>query len=86
MITSLIMTICCKMDLSTDPVYLDRLAKGILKPSTGAASKELQPYAKRSVAIFLTGVIFVVLYASAISPAIGLIKPVVVPRGDAIMA
>ena len=86
MITSLIMTICCKMDLSTDPVYLDRLAKGILKPSKGSAAKELQPYAKRSVAIFLTGVIFVVLYASAISPAIGLIKPVIVPRGDAIMA
>ena len=36
--------------------------------------------------VFLIGVLFVVLYASAISPAIGLISPVIVPRDAAIMS
>ena len=36
--------------------------------------------------IFLLGVVLVVLYASAISPAVGLIKPVVVGRDAAIMS
>ena len=39
--------------------------------------------AKLSVWIFLIGVIAVVCYASAISPAIGLIKPVIVTRDAA---
>ena len=61
-------------------------AKGLIKASVGAAHTELKPFAKRSVLIFLVGVIFVVLYASAISPAVGLIENVVVGRDAAIMS
>lgn len=86
MATSFIMTLISNMDLMKDPVYLDRLEKGLVKASTGSSVKELKPFAKRSVGIFLLGVICVVLYASAISPAVGLIKPVVVPRDAAIMS
>ena len=52
----------------------------------GARTDNLKPGAKLSVGIFLLGVILVVLYASAISPAVGLIKPVVVGRDAAIMS
>ena len=86
MLTSFVMTLISNMDLESDPVYKERLAKGLVKAPEASASKELKPYAKRSVLIFLLGVILVVLYASAISPAVGLIKPVVVGRDAAIMS
>ena len=86
MLTSFVMTLISNMDLESDPVYKDRLAKGLVKAPVGAAHAELKPYAKRSVLIFFLGVVCVVLYASAISPAVGLIKPVVVGRDAAIMS
>ena len=86
MLTSFVMTLISNMDLDSDPVYKERLAKGLVKAPEASAAKELKPYAKRSVLIFLLGVILVVLYASAISPAVGLIKPVVVGRDAAIMS
>ncbi len=86
MLTSFVMTLISNMDLESDPVYKERLAKGLVKAPVGAAHAELKPYAKRSVLIFLLGVVCVVLYASAISPAVGLIKPVIVGRDAAIMS
>ena len=86
MLTAFVMTKIQNMDLDSDPVYKERLAKGLVKASSGAAKMELKPYAKRSVLIFLLGVVCVVLYASAISPAVGLIKNVIVPRDAAIMS
>ena len=86
MLTAFVMTIISNMDLDSDPVYKERLAKGLVKPAQGAAHMQLKPFAKRSVMIFLVGVIAVVLYASAISPAVGIIKDVVVPRDAAIMS
>ncbi|WP_303338162.1 anaerobic C4-dicarboxylate transporter [Sutterella sp.] len=86
MLTAFVMTMIQNMDLDSDPVYKERLAKGLVKVSQGAAHQELKPYAKRSVLIFLLGVVCVVLYASAISPAVGLIKNVIVPRDAAIMS
>ena len=86
MLTSFVMTLISNMDLDSDPVYKERLAKGLVKAPEASALKELKPYAKRSVLIFLLGVVLVVLYASAISPAVGLIKPVVVGRDAAIMS
>ncbi len=85
MITAFIMTLISDMKLENDPVYQERLAAGLIEPPKGEVVKELKPYAKRSVAIFLLGVVVVVLYASAISPAVGLVKPVIVPRDAAIM-
>ncbi len=86
MLTAFVMALISNMDLDSDPVYKERLAKGLVKAPEASVSKELKPYAKRSVAIFLLGVILVVLYASAISPAVGLIKPVIVGRDAAIMS
>lgn len=86
MLTAFVMTMIQNLDLDSDPVYKERLAKGLVKASSGHVEKTLKPYAKRSVGIFLLGVVCVVLYASAISPAVGLIKPVVVPRDAAIMS
>lgn len=84
MLTAFIMTLISNMDLSSDPVYKERLAKGLVKAPNAAEKKELPAGAKTSVLIFLLGVLCVVCYASAISPAVGLISPVVVPRDAAI--
>lgn len=86
MVTAFIMTLISDMKLESDPVYRERLAAGLIEAPKGEIVKELKPFAKRSVGIFLLGVIAVVLYASAISPAVGLIKPVIVPRDAAIMS
>lgn len=86
MVTAFIMTLISDMKLENDPVYRERLAAGLIEAPKGEIVKELKPFAKRSVGIFLLGVIVVVLYASAISPAVGLIKPVIVPRDAAIMS
>lgn len=86
MLTAFVMGFITNMDLNSDPVYKDRLAKGLIKASVPSSEKQLLPYAKRSVMIFLVGVLAVVFYASAISPAVGLIKPVIVPRDAAIMS
>lgn len=86
MATAFIMTLISDMKLENDPVYRERLAAGLIEAPKGEIVKELKPFAKRSVGIFLLGVIAVVLYASAISPAVGLIKPVIVPRDAAIMS
>lgn len=84
MLTAFVMTLISKMDLDSDPVYMERLAKGLVKAPNAGERPALLPHAKLSVLIFLLGVIFVVLYASAISPAVGIIDPVVVPRDAAI--
>ena len=84
MLTAFVMTLISKMDLDSDPVYMERLAKGLVKAPNAGERPALLPHAKLSVLIFLLGVIFVVLYASAISPAVGIIDPVIVPRDAAI--
>ena len=86
MVTAFIMSMISNMDLDSDPVYKERLAQGLVKAPTEGEKAQLKPFAKRSVAIFLLGVLCVVFYASAISPAVGLIKPVIVPRDAAIMS
>lgn len=86
MITSFIMTHISKMDLSKDPIYQERLKEGLVKPPVGLQDMKITSSAKLSVWIFLIGVLCVVFYASVISPAVGLIKPVIVPRDAAIMS
>lgn len=83
MITAFLMTLISNMDLDSDPVYKERLAKGLVHAPT-AEQKKLPEHAKLSVLIFLLGIICVVFYASAISPAVGLIDPVIVKRDAAI--
>ena len=49
-------------DLADDPVYQARLASGEVQPPAPAAEIVLLPYAKRSVAIFLTGVLLICVF------------------------
>jgi anaerobic C4-dicarboxylate transporter DcuA len=74
-------------DLKDDPVYQDRLAKGLVKqPSDSTGQKVLPPEAKRAVLIFALAIICVVFYATAISPTVGLIKKPVLARDHAIIS
>ncbi len=73
-------------DLKDDPVYQERLSKGLIKQTSGQdEKKEILPGAKTSVLIFLIGIILVVSYATAISSDVGLIKEPVLDRDSAIM-
>ena len=74
-------------DLKDDPVYQDRLAKGLVKqPSDSTEQKVLPPEAKRAVLIFALAIICVVFYATAISPTVGLITKPVLARDHAIIS
>ncbi|MBM9511465.1 anaerobic C4-dicarboxylate transporter [Desulfogranum marinum] len=73
-------------DLKDDPVYQDRVAKGLVKDVTETQSqKVITPEAKRSVLIFGIALACVVFYATAISSTVGLIKEPVLARDHAII-
>ena len=89
MITAFIMTKFSNLDLSKDPIYQQRLAQGLVEAPKAQSNVELKSGAKLSVLIFLIGVLFVVLYATAISKIGGepvLIENVIVGRDAAIMS
>ena len=71
-------------DLADEPIYQERLAKGLIS-IRGATELQAQPGAKKSVAIFLAAIVAVVLYATLISDKVGLIAKPVLPRNEAIM-
>lgn len=71
-------------ELEDDDVYQARLAKGEVT-LRGASKFEEKPGAKRSVLLLLLGIVAVVLYATAISDAVGLIANPVLPRNEAIV-
>ncbi len=74
-------------DLKDDPIYQDRLAKGLVKTiDTNEKVKEISSAARRSVLIFGLSIICVVFYATAISPTIGLITKPVLARDHAIIS
>ncbi|MBN2964982.1 anaerobic C4-dicarboxylate transporter [Sulfurospirillum sp. T05] len=70
--------------LKDDPVYQERLAKGLIK-MRGETKLEIKPGAKLSVGIFLFAILAVVTYATMISGKVGLIENPVVGRDSAIM-
>jgi anaerobic C4-dicarboxylate transporter DcuA len=70
--------------LAEDPVYQDRLAKGLIK-KRDATPLNIKTGAKRSVMIFLTAIAAVMIYATAISDKVGLIVDPTLPRNAAIM-
>lgn len=89
MLTAFIITKFSNLDLSNDPIYKDRLAKGLVKEAVGAQNLQLKKGAKLSVLLFCVGVLFVVLYATAISQIGGkpvFIENVIVGRDAAIMS
>ncbi|MBZ2400898.1 anaerobic C4-dicarboxylate transporter [Erwinia amylovora] len=71
-------------ELKDDALFQARLAKGEVT-LRGASKFELKPGAKRSVLLLLTGIVAVVMYATAISDAVGLIDNPVLPRNEAIV-
>ncbi|MGL4722623.1 MAG: anaerobic C4-dicarboxylate transporter [Desulfovibrionaceae bacterium] len=71
-------------DLKDDPVYQERLAKGLVA-KRGSDAKILKPGAKVSVIVFLIAVICVTFYAIAISGNVGLIKNPPLSRDYAII-
>lgn len=74
-VTAFIVNKFYDLDLSKDPIYQDRLAKGLVEEVKAAEYHEPKPYAKRSVVIFLVGVLVVVTYALCISKNVNIIKP-----------
>jgi len=74
-------------DLKDDPIYQDRLARGLvaMPDDSQRQEQELLPGAKMSVLIFLIAIIAVVCYAMAISSTVGLIEEPVLKRDAAIM-
>ncbi|MCD1126811.1 anaerobic C4-dicarboxylate transporter [Jinshanibacter sp. LJY008] len=71
-------------ELKDDPVYKDRLAKGLVS-NTKAADIVIKPGAKLSVLLFLLGIVAVMLYATAISKSVGLIENPILGRDHAIV-
>ncbi len=73
-------------DLKDDPIYQERLAKGLVSsPDDAETIREIRPEAKRSVLIFCAALSCVVFYATAISPTVGLIKEPILARDHAII-
>lgn len=71
-------------ELKDDPVYQERLAKGEVQLRGNQVFK-LKPHAKRSVLLFVIGILAVMFYATAISDTVGLIKDPLLPRNEAIV-
>ncbi|RTZ14714.1 anaerobic C4-dicarboxylate transporter [Vibrio aquaticus] len=71
-------------ELKDDPVYQERLEKGLIKLAT-EEKREILPTAKKATYIFLAAIGFVVCYAAAISNSIGLIDNPALGRNEAIM-
>jgi anaerobic C4-dicarboxylate transporter DcuA len=71
-------------ELKDDPIYQDRLAKGLIKLK-GSGKREILPTAKPATFIFLGAIAFVVCYAAAISSSVGLIENPALGRNEAIM-
>lgn len=84
MVTAIICNFLGK-DLKDDPVYQERLAKGLIT-MRGEMNIEIKPYAKRSVIIFLIAILIVMLYATAISKTVGLIENPILSRDNAIIS
>ncbi|WP_333603327.1 anaerobic C4-dicarboxylate transporter [Pantoea eucrina] len=71
-------------ELKDDAIYQARLARGDVT-LRGEKVYTTRPGARRAVLLFLTGIVAVVLYATAISDSVGLIASPVLPRNEAIV-
>ncbi|AGH82116.1 anaerobic C4-dicarboxylate transporter [Psychromonas sp. CNPT3] len=71
-------------ELKDDPVYKERLAKGLVKMQ-GVTKREILPTAKLATAIFVAAIVAVIIYATLISDALHIIENPTLKRNDAIM-
>ena len=72
-------------ELKDDPVYQERLEKGLIKLASDE-KREILPTAKKATYIFLAAIGFVVCYAAAISSSVGLIENPALGRNEAIIS
>ncbi|PWJ25098.1 anaerobic C4-dicarboxylate transporter DcuA [Branchiibius hedensis] len=74
-------------ELEDDPIYQDRLARGLVSQSDPAARENFTPRkgAALSLIIFAVTLVVVVLYSTAISESVGLISDPTIDRSAAIM-
>ncbi len=72
-------------ELDDDPIYQDRLAKGLVAKSQVSSYRPTRS-AKLSVGLFIGAVVLVMCYATVISEQVGLITDPSLPRNEAIMA
>ena len=90
MATAAIMMAIDKMrgttELATDPEYIRRVEAGLVLPVKRTEKPALPAGAKRSVLIFLFGLLCVMSYATAISPRVGLVTNPVMGRDAAIIS
>lgn len=73
------------VDLKNDPIYQDRLAKGLVSLENKQIVKTLKPGAKRSVLIFAFVIVSVILYSIATSDTVHLIQTPILSRDNAIV-
>ncbi|AZA11427.1 anaerobic C4-dicarboxylate transporter [Corynebacterium gerontici] len=73
-------------ELDNDPVYQERLEKGLVSRPRGEQRYEATGGAKASVWIFLAAIVLVMIYATMISEQVGLISDPALPRNEAIMS
>ncbi|MBV7314341.1 anaerobic C4-dicarboxylate transporter [Shewanella sp. NIFS-20-20] len=72
-------------ELKDDPVYLERLRLGEVAQRQTENNCD-QPYARQSLFIFCGAIALIMIYATALSPAVGLIADPVLSRDHAIIA
>lgn len=86
MLAALVLTLFSRAKLDQDPIYIQKVKDGLIKEEVQTTQETvISSKAKTSVWIFLIGVLCVVFYATAISPAIGLIQNPALGRDAAIM-
>ena len=73
------------LELDNDPVYQERMSKGLINQRERQKRQRLPEGAGLSVVIFLISIIAVVIYATMISDKIGIIQNPILPRDSAIM-
>ncbi|KGF05847.1 anaerobic C4-dicarboxylate transporter [Arcanobacterium sp. S3PF19] len=74
-------------ELDEDPVYLERLKKGLVAPPKNHMGKYAPTRESRlSVLIFLVSIVLVMVYATLISDQLGIISNPTLPRNEAIMS
>ena len=72
--------------LEEDPVYLDRLERGLVAPPAVTSDYKPTRSGKISVATFLVAILLVVIWATITSDNVGLITDPTLPRNEAIMS
>lgn len=83
-IAAVVINLLDRRPLDKEPEYIKRREEGRIA-APGTTKIEIKPKAKLSVGIFITAVVVVMLYATAISDKVGLIKNPSIDRTSAII-